>query len=167
MIDITDDSEKDVSGTGTQHPIQVDDQISTAVNEVDDGAEASHLEISGVSDSDFTDALEAQEDANQSREEKNTGESSRSQNFDSLDDQRFALSNIQRHEKDRGLENTLTTGAVSRSVTAPDLTRPEVSVANPVAGRSGRYNLRLKPTKTTRFQIGSPKKALKKIIKKK
>ena len=167
VIDITDDSEKDVSGTGTQHPIQVDDQISTAVNEVDDGAEASHLEISGVSDSDFTDALEAQEDANQSREEKNTGESSRSQNFDSLDDQRFALSNIQRHEKDRGLENTLTTGAVSRSVTAPDLTRPEVSVANPVAGRSGRYNLRLKPTKTTRFQIGSPKKALKKIIKKK
>ncbi|MCP4459200.1 MAG: DDE-type integrase/transposase/recombinase, partial [Cytophagales bacterium] len=142
VIDVSEDSEHEVSDTGTQQPnLQVDDLIPTTGDQDQDvDAEAEQQNLSGMSD-DFRDALEAQEDANRSREEENATNSR--PNFDSVNDPNLTLTNIEQHQTDVGLSNPLSTSGLSRSATAPNLNRAGPSGTNLGTERpSTRYNLR-------------------------
>ena len=121
--------------------------------------ETSHIDTSGISDSD---ALEALEDANKSWEQATSSNNPRSNTFDSIEQRRITLSDIERHEREK-LKNFGTNSSVGdlkRSSTISDLpTRSDVPTP------SSRYNLRPRTKKATKLK--SPISAFKRLSKRK
>ena len=115
----------------------------------------SELDTSGVSDQNNADDREALEEANTSKQQSDTHPPSR--DFRSVDNRNISLSDIQRHERESGLNNP------GRSTAAGPLQR--ASFEHDLPRSSATYGLRPNPRAVKKY--GSPVSLLKKLTKSK
>ena len=111
----------------------------------------SQLDSTFTSDAEYADALEAQDDANISREGQYRATGSPGMDFQSIDNSKVTLSDIERHQKKGTLENRLRSGELDRTISAPHLS-PGPSTSRRERS-STKYNLRKNPKKLLPFQL--------------
>ena len=159
--DVTDDSDHtDPHGSHVQEIVDQQDQpISESADHGTVIADIpSALDTSGGSDQEFVDATEALDDVNTSMEQDNDSISSTALDFGHIDSRNIALSDIQRHETQLGLNRPAVSGVAGRS---SGLTRS--TTMHDLPRSSTRYGLRPEPNKVQRY--GNPITALKNLTK--